>query len=213
VFYGCWLDAPLRPTLARMATDDEERQAQEREAAERRAFEELTWPVWGSTGHESLYMHLDEGVVVLFECTRCGAVVAALGLHEQATHPDEPLRKHKRWDTGTFVMPSRGRREMREVKAQPAGTVEARISFDCPAVDGEGVHKVITDLREIFTQAGWAAGGGGGSRREGPIWNIRLDVVAPGHEVFADSPVIVEALNAAGHVGATDSVQISIEVP
>jgi hypothetical protein len=25
--------------------------------------------------------------------------------------------------------------------------------------------------------------------------------------------VIVEALNAAGHVGATDSVQISIEVP
>jgi hypothetical protein len=133
-----------------MGTDDEERQAQERDAAEQRSFKKLTWPGWGTTGQESLCEHLDEGVVVLYECLRCGALVAALGLHEQTMHPDDPLRESSRLDMEEFVMPSPGHREIREMPMKRDDVLTSTVSFDCRTVDGDGVAKVIARIREVF---------------------------------------------------------------
>ena len=72
--------------------DDEDPLARERMFAEIREAEELTWPGWGPNGDKFLYFRVDEGVAVLFECTRCHCVVTSCTGHEEAMHPDEPWR-------------------------------------------------------------------------------------------------------------------------
>ncbi len=86
--------SPASSTGSVTTNSEGDEATRERELAEIRAHDELTWPVWGPNGDQLLYLQLDAGVIVLYECTRCCCVVTSCSGHEAAMHPDEPLREH-----------------------------------------------------------------------------------------------------------------------